>query len=902
MTEFWLTDERGTARQSFATGETVLATGTGLKPGLLYEFRLDVPGASGLLLASLCADRHGTLPPTVLLPYLGMTEPGRDGEIRYRSFDEAAKAGDGRTLTIRVGQAGKRGTTMKLAVAADGKHPQLMASDARGRLLTGCVRGESDVFVALRNFRARCVRVMLVPRQFRWRAGDPIDPVRRRDGSPVSVTAPVPSDGRLVQALWSRDEIRPGAYQLIARSFVPGWFEADADRLLPDDILSGERTSALVVRLPADAVRIFENGVVLTPDISGHPMSHPPYFRFTNNFPKGSDVWAAIDPDALPPGLQSQRAAIYVIKHKSALQWNASNALVDVSGPGGTAAPKVVPIVPGCVNWNETLVWPNPQDEGRYDIVVDFGNNAADPAQFATDGKLDAPLDMIDGYVRVGFHVTLDPSLPGPYAGAIGQHSYDLGSVAVPKTDSGPTPTDSIPVRAVVRYPAQASGVDAAFKPGAFPLIVIMHGNSGVQTSYLGYNYLLDHLAGHGFVAMSIHVPPGVMIETRARAILHHLSVMSQNNAAPGLFHNHIDFTKVGIAGHSRGGESVVRAARINTSEGLGWNIKAGISIAPTDYNHYGDPGVPLLVIYGSNDGDVSGAWPDRTCFVIYDEAGRPRSFVFVYGGTHDRFNTEWASIEASVELQLEIAPSDIPKLISLTDHENVAKGYVTAFFRAHLQGKPEQLEYFTTSLKPALVSGLAIHTSHQEPGGLLLDNFEQHNAGQNTLGGSVATASLPAAPGEDQLHVLDLHSPHVTSGGAISWSGLAGAYRSTVPAASKDVSGFRVLSFRVTQKYGSASNPAGQAQDFAVRLTDLNGKSRAIRVGVFTDIPYPYERGFATRIKSALKSIRIPLESYTIANLGKEKVDLKALKTVSFEFASTASGEIEIDDVEFNP
>ena len=165
MTAFWLTDESGAARESFATGETVLVAGSGLLPGALCEFRLDAPGApSGLLLASLCADRHGTLAPTALLPYFGLTEPGRDGRIQHRSFDEAAKASDGRTLTIRAGQAGTRGAAMKLAVVANGKHPQLMASDASGRLLTGCVRGESDVFVSLRNFPARCVRVLLVPR------------------------------------------------------------------------------------------------------------------------------------------------------------------------------------------------------------------------------------------------------------------------------------------------------------------------------------------------------------------------------------------------------------------------------------------------------------------------------------------------------------------------------------------------------------------------------------------------------------------------------------------------------------------------------------------------------------------------------------------------------------------
>ena len=86
---------------------------------------------------------------------------------------------------------------------------------------------------------------------------------------------------------------------MIARSFVAGWFEADADRLLPDDILSGERMSA-PGRAPAAISGASSRMVSCSRrDISGHPLSHPPYFRFTNNFPKGTDVWAAIDPDAL---------------------------------------------------------------------------------------------------------------------------------------------------------------------------------------------------------------------------------------------------------------------------------------------------------------------------------------------------------------------------------------------------------------------------------------------------------------------------------------------------------------------------------------------------------------------------------------------------------------------------
>jgi dienelactone hydrolase len=405
------------------------------------------------------------------------------------------------------------------------------------------------------------------------------------------------------------DDMGRGSYQFIARFYRPNWYEADDERLLRDDIVSDRRFASLVIRSAFKERFGYDNGVVLTPQIAGRPLAHRPYFHFLDTFPKGTDVYAALDPDALPPGLVGTRAAIYVIRHKTAAQWAASNSLTDVSGPGMTSAVKVVPIVPGCVNWNTTLVWPNPQVPGKYDIVIDFGNNVADPAQFTSDGQLDATLDMIDGYVRVGFSVTDDPSLPGPFA-TIGQHDYAMATIDVPSTDTGPTPTTALPITATVRYPAQSAGIDAPVAAGAFPLVIVMHGNSGMETSYRGYDYLLSHLASWGFIAASIYAPVGAGIETRARAILAHLGVMTQENADPGLFHGHIDLSHLGIAGHSRGGEAVIRAARINIAEALGWNIQAGISIAPTDYFHYGDPGIPLLVIYGANDGDVSGAWP----------------------------------------------------------------------------------------------------------------------------------------------------------------------------------------------------------------------------------------------------------------------------------------------------
>ncbi len=901
MIRFWLSDENNISTKVFPIGSTLFIEGRGLHPSTLYDFHLSDESRDGAatLLARYSTDRHGVLPATALIPYVGVFKHDQT----YLQFDTDAHGETaGRTLTIRAKVSGEPrpdSEQLKFTVMPRNNDRWIFSCDANGQMQTGIEQGRGPISIALRNFPAGCVRVYLVPRQFGWRAGDPIDPIATRNGSICRRVFRHDGSAETIVNLADSDEIPAGSYQFIARSFPLGWYEAEEPRLLADDVVSDRRFASLVIRLPFNKRFGYDNGIVLTPEISGRPLAHRPYFRFVNNFPIGTDVYAALDPDALPAGLVGKRAAIYVIRHQTAAQWSMSSMLDDISGPGMTSAPKIVPIVPGCVNWNTTLVWPNPQVPGKYDIAIDFGNNAPNAQDFISDGSLDPPLDMIDGYVRVGFYVTEDPSLPGQYLGKIGQHDYALGSIQVPSTDAGPTPTDSLPITATVRYPAQSSGTDAAFAPGSFPLVVIMHGNSGYDTSYLGYNYLLDHLASHGFIAMSIYAPVGVMIETRARAILAHLSIMSQNNANPGLFQGHIDMSHIGIAGHSRGGEAVVRAARINTAEGLGWNIQAGISIAPTDYFHYGDPGMPLLVIYGSNDGDVAGTWPDRTCFNIYDEAGRPRSFIFVYGATHDQFNTVWAPTFLNVES--DITSSDIPKLISLNDHENVAKGYVTAFMQAHLQARDEQLEYFSANLKPVLVGSLQIHTSHQESGVRSIDNFEQtpHNPNVNTLGGGVITTALSALA-ENALRTLDVHSPHVTGGGEIAWQSFSGRYSSQLPLTAKDVSGYAVLAFRITQKYGSAENPFNLSQDLFVRLTDGGGKSRAIRVSTFTDVPFPYERGFTDLIKSALKSVRIPLSSFTISNLGAEDVDLTNVASVSFEFGANPTGRIEIDDIEF--
>ena len=146
----------------------------------------------------------------------------------------------------------------------------------------------------------------------------------------------------------------------------------------------------------------------------------------------------------------------------------------------------------------------------------------------------------------------------------------------------------------------------------------------------------------------------------------------------------------------------------------------------------------------------------------------------------------------------------------------------------------------------------------------------------------------------------LDPKSPHDTKALKVRWDNSGDHLLFSIPAADKDVSGYSVLSFRVTQKIDSAENTANQAQNFRVSLKDASNDERAVRVSAFTDIPFPDHRSNPLLSKSAMNTVRIPLKSYTIVCAGLAKVDLQNVVSLGFVFTERPTGEIEIDDIEF--
>jgi len=913
--ELVLLADDGEPRSDFEVGEPLTVSLRGVRRATAHEVRLLDPEGEELFTQTVLSDRGGVIPATNLWPQLGLDDPRSE---RIFTLEEAEREWGGRGLTIQIRDGHREIAEGTVTIPASFRRPLLLSTDGEGRVLNGFEAGSRDLQLSGYRLPFPSARIYMVPRQRGWRVGDAFEPVDLLSGRPALADVEL-EDGSFRVRLARGRELAPGAYDFIVRHIRYG-YEDDEDLFIrPTDIIGFRSITGLVVREDFMASKFVAGGCANLQEISGRKINGPPYFQFTNVFPTGADVWGALDPNALDPNHQGKMVALYVVPHKTAAQWTADNTLNHLAVLGGNSKVPKFKTQTGCINYNDRLLWPNATEVGEYDIVADFGNNTPNAGSFVPDDQFNQPLDMIDGYVAAGFRIVPDPTIDTSFNHA-GTFNYDDGNTTV--TDDsfhdpylGQTPSLSsktVAQKAEVYFPADAVG---ATSPGqisgtesSYPLFLAVHGNSSNTSSYTGYSYLLEHMAKNGFIAASIHLNVGMHGRGRAEMVFKHIARLKLKFGSK-LANN------VALMGHSRGGEAVVKAALINQADTLGHNINAVISLAPTDqYGREtlaGAAAAPYLVVYGSMDGDVAGGVssgvPAKTGFSLYDRAnGVDKAMVFVYGSTHGRYNEVWGDVDLGFG---KIGPADLPKLINMDAHQKIAKAYMTAFCREHLLGESQWTGMFRGEWVPPAVEQadggkVRLYVQFKDTNAIVVDHFEgTHTATSwqtNALGGSVDDAgTLPVDPSENQLHTLDTHSPHDTAGLALRWDGMSDQLTFDLPAANKDVTSFGFLSFRVTQKVDSASNPAG-AQDLYATLTDTAGKSRKIRVSKFSEIPEPHKRSVNQFTKSAMQTVRLPLHAYTIKVLGKDEVDLAKVDHVRFDFGVKATGEIAVDSVEF--
>ncbi len=481
-----------------------------------------------------------------------------------------------------------------------------------------------------------------------------------------------------------------------------------------------------------------------------------------------------------------------------------------------------------------------------------------------------------------------------------------------------------VPLHGIVRYPNGH---------GPFPLVLIVHGNHDPSvSSELGYVYLLDLLASHGFIAVSVdeNFLNGSWGEMDARAIvlLRHLQRWRTWNSASGnTFYHKVDMSRIGLAGHSRGGEAVSVAWLFNTmlhnaadpDHNFAFTLRSLFAIAPVDGQIVGDinphTGLPYanvpavvqnadyFVMHGTHDGDVY----DFEGYKTFDRAQpvsvagtATKSLLWVYGAIHNQWNTMWGTADPCL-----VTPA--AEIISAADEQSIGKAFMSGFYQMTLQHKHKYARLFEGKVRfPSMPASITLMTQYQSEHRVFIDNYEQ---GPNLAAGSFpgVSNSNPGALLNPYQHYTfsDSGSPYYlweqTDGLIAGWTNNNAEYVIDVPPAlAAQVGTYPVLSLRVGQLFESpsAKNIPGVNQDFSVAL-ELGGvTTNVLHASNFNKLPYPEQTQVCggDDTKSVLQTVRIPLHEFVEHH---HNWHLHNLSKIRLKFDQKASGLVAIDDIQ---
>jgi dienelactone hydrolase len=493
-----------------------------------------------------------------------------------------------------------------------------------------------------------------------------------------------------------------------------------------------------------------------------------------------------------------------------------------------------------------------------------------------------------------------DPLLHGPFKWA--KSHYDFGHLVV-----------SDPTLFPYQYPVQVNGsVHAPVGPGPFPFVLLMHGRHGTcdvagfetiivpcadavviepVNSFEGYDDLARNLASHGYVVASVNAN-GVNdrdavgdagANARAQLALHTLGKFAEVHATGAVtgapagslvpdLKGRLDMKRIGLMGHSRGGEGVARAITLDAGA---HGIDAVFALAPTDFRRWDVTGVHFATLLPYCDGDVSnlqGAW-------MYDDArDKDDAFakhqVLAMGANHNWYNSVWTFDEGLDGPFCGGSGRD-----SAEEQRAHGVAVMASFLRMGAGGETVFAGYWDGSFPfPDTACGGPckdrLHLS-REPG--KADRIVLDRTGLGGKGDGFATresCSGTGCPGEWQIGGKPV--------AALEWTGKA----SIVYEGPWDVEDCDALSLRVGVPTDAKASP-----DFHIALTDAAGGSAAVLASEVSAALY-VPPGGSDAAKTVVNGVFVPMERFAA-------LDLSKVASVRLDFDAGA-GTMELVDVMF--
>lgn len=480
---------------------------------------------------------------------------------------------------------------------------------------------------------------------------------------------------------------------------------------------------------------------------------------------------------------------------------------------------------------------------------------------------------------------------------------------------------------------------------GPFPLVLIVHGNHNMADfSDGGYAYLAELFANHGMITVSVDQNflnsstfadvadwEGLERENDARAwlLLEHLrqwNEWNQDETSPVA--GRVDLERVGLVGHSRGGEAVAIAAAFNRLSrypdqatitfDYQFGIRAVAAIAPVDgqYNPAGQPtrlkDVSYLAIHGLNDSDV-------TSFQGSDQYQRVKfssvdghlfkAGVYVAGANHGQFNTSWGAFDRSLPQGYALNRAT---LLDPAEQQQIAQVFLSAFLRTTLLEDVDYRPLFQDARRGAdWLPHTPLRTQYADAATRPVALYDEDIEVTTTTipGGAISTAGLDFWQEYRLRSKTGLHDNSVLY---LGWQSASHrdppAYTVTMPLTGLSPTAKDVLVFSV----GDARDPVeagetGEQLDFTIRLADTAGNQADLPLSHVAPVPFPLTAQL-TRLawmsdlptaEVILQTMSFPMAAFLATN---PEFNPAALATVTFLFDRSPAGRIVLDDIGFRP
>jgi hypothetical protein len=466
----------------------------------------------------------------------------------------------------------------------------------------------------------------------------------------------------------------------------------------------------------------------------------------------------------------------------------------------------------------------------------------------------------------------------------VGHLEYDGGTTSI----AG----QSLHVRGSVYYPAEDDGEKQPFhkrraERGPVPIVFMAHGNhSPADPSYLGYDYFQQRLARMGIIAVSVdcnelngNIYNTANIFDRADLINASIEHFKSLAATDAIFKNTIDFNKVGLMGHSRGGEAVIiMPSRPSVPAGV--TVVSVLSLAPTDWGATSGPpaGYEYMTILPAADGDVV----DNDGAKYYDRAN-PLSFksqVYVHNANHNYFNRQWLNNDNGGSLPT------LPR----SDHEHVLLAYGCAYFRATLAGHGTLGFLIGSHLPPAVPTSLA-HLSFKWNKVLTVDDHQDANTiATNSMNEPTAQTGLTA---DEHGFGQGLPAQFNNSFYGDSVGMVAVPRKKNGTHRSQLAKGTSVLAKEIWIRAADvfSGSVASSATGFELGLELSGGTIKWVDSDDVGGVPLPFDRGSIT--KTMPKTLRFPVSCF---GLTKRNANIRA---IVIRLNRTNSRALAFDDLQ---